>query len=175
MDEVIATLILPGIGNSGPEHWQSQWERRDHSCQRVLQEEWDAPKCAAWARLDEVIAAQRSPVVLAAHSSACALVAHWAAMASPDHIARVHGALLVGPSDPDGPNYPVGPIGFSPVPLQRFLFPRSSLQVPMTPSSRSRGLGSTPMRGTAGLSCWKTRGTSMLPAGMAHGPKDMPC
>jgi predicted alpha/beta hydrolase family esterase len=120
----MVTLILPGIGNSGPEHWQSQWERRDRSCQRVVQQEWDAPKCSVWvAHLDEVISAQPSPVVLTAHSSACPLVAHWAKNASPDHIARVHGALLVAPSDPDGPNYPVGPTGFSPVPLQRLPFP----------------------------------------------------
>jgi uncharacterized protein len=124
MDEVIPTLILPGIGNSGPEHWQSQWERRDQSCHRVHQQEWDAPKCAIWvAHLDEVIAVQSSPVVLAAHSSACAMVAHWVATASPGHKEKVHGALLVGPSDPDGPNYPVGPTGFSPVPLQRLPFP----------------------------------------------------
>jgi predicted alpha/beta hydrolase family esterase len=93
MNEGKTALILPGIGNSGPEHWQSQWERRDQSCRRVLQDEWDAPHCAIWvAHLDEVIAAQLSPVVLVAHSSACALIAHWATIASDDHISRVHGA-----------------------------------------------------------------------------------
>jgi predicted alpha/beta hydrolase family esterase len=123
MDDGAATLILPGRGNSGPEHWQSQWERRDRSCHRVLQGEWDTPTCATWiARLDEVIAAQPSAVVLAAHSLACALVAHWAAMASAGHLARVHGALLVAPSDPDGPNYPAGPTGFVPIPFQRLPF-----------------------------------------------------
>jgi predicted alpha/beta hydrolase family esterase len=142
MSDGAATLILPGIGNSGPEHWQSHWERRDGSCRRVLQQEWDAPKCATWVvHLDEVIGAQPSPVVLAAHSSACALVAHWAAMASRDHIARVHGALLVGPSDPDGPNYPVGPTGFSPVPLQRLPFPSivvASSDDPFVTAARAR-------------------------------------
>ena len=124
MDKDLVTLILPGIGNSGPEHWQSHWERRDGSCRRVEQQEWDAPRCADWiARLDEAIAAESRPIILVAHSSACALVAHWAATASPDRTARARAALLVAPSDPDGPNYPVGPTGFSPVPLRRLPFP----------------------------------------------------
>jgi len=117
------TLILPGIGSSGPDHWQSHWERQDRSCRRVQQKEWDAPRCADWVwHLDEVIATQTGPVVLVAHSSANALVAHWAGVAGTDHLAKVHGALLVAPSDPDGPNYPVGPTGFSPVPLKRLPF-----------------------------------------------------
>ncbi len=118
------TLILPGISNSGPEHWQSQWERIDASCTRVMQAEWDAPGCADWVTtLDAAIGAAPGDVVLVGHSSACALVAHWAAAAAPAHIGRVRGALLVGPSDPEGPNYPVGPTGFAPVPLAPLPFP----------------------------------------------------
>jgi uncharacterized protein len=151
MDEVMVTLILPGVGNSGPEHWQSQWERRDQSCHRVLQKEWEAPNCATWvAHLDKVIGAQPSPVVLAAHSSACALIAHWARVASGDHIVRVHGALLVGPSDPDGPNYPVGPTGFSPVPLQR-------LPVPSIGVASSDDPFVTPARARQYADAWNSR------------------
>ena len=29
MTNTLPVLILPGLGNSGPEHWQSHWERRD--------------------------------------------------------------------------------------------------------------------------------------------------
>jgi predicted alpha/beta hydrolase family esterase len=151
VDDVVRTLILPGLGNSGPEHWQSQWERRDRSCQRVLQREWNTPTCATWvARLDEVIAAQTSAVVLAAHSLACALVAHWAAMASASHIARVHGALLVAPSDPEGPNYPVGPTGFVPIPLHRFPF--ASIVV-----ASSDDLYITPARARQYADAWNSR------------------
>jgi uncharacterized protein len=35
----------------------------------------------------------------------------------------VQGALLVAPSDPAGPNYPRGPVGFAPVPMRRLPFP----------------------------------------------------
>ncbi len=117
-------LILPGIGNSGPDHWQSHWERSVPGCTRLNQAEWDAPRCADWVQvLDAALAAAREPVVLATHSSACALVAHWMIAATDDTRAKVHGALLVGPSDPTGPHYPKGPSGFAPVPLLRFPFP----------------------------------------------------
>ncbi len=114
----VTTLILPGIGNSGPEHWQSQWERRDATFIRVAQNEWDAPRRADWvAVLDSAIMSQKNHVVLVSHSSACALVAHWITATPAAHHARVRGALLVAPSDPEGPSYPVGPSGFAPVPM----------------------------------------------------------
>lgn len=123
MDSV-TTLILPGLGDSGPEHWQSHWERQDPTCRRVIQAEWDAPRCADWVTtLGAAVDAAPGPVVLVAHSSSCALVAHWARDAASAALARVRGALLVAPSDPEGPNYPEGPTGFGPVPLERLPFP----------------------------------------------------
>ncbi len=120
----VSVLLLPGLGNSGPMHWQSEWERHDTTMHRVMQTEWDAPRCEDWvARLDETIAAQNAHVVLVTHSSSCALVAHWALHASARQLARVRGALLVAPSDPTCVNYPLGPSGFAPVPLNRLPFP----------------------------------------------------
>ena len=117
-------LVLPGLGNSGPEHWQSIWEREGQHVERVLQREWDTPQCSEWVgRLNEILEARSSPAVFAAHSSACALVAHWAAQAPARLSSRIKGALLVAPSDPDGPAYPIGPVGFGPVPMQPILFP----------------------------------------------------
>ena len=116
-------FILPGLGNSGPEHWQSHWERQDPLCLRVKQDEWDTPQCVDWvARLDEAISMREAPVVLAGHSSACAMVAHWCAGASCALLSRVRGALLVAPSDPDNANFPDGPVGFGPVPMQALPF-----------------------------------------------------
>lgn len=112
------TLLLPGLFNSGPEHWQSHWERSDATCQRVQQADWEAPRCSDWmANLDAVIAELHGSVVLVSHSSSCALVAHWSQTASAESLAKVRGALLVAPSDPEGSNYPVGPTGFAPMPL----------------------------------------------------------
>lgn len=124
MPPTISTLILPGLGDSAPEHWQSQWERRDATLQRVVQTEWDAPHREDWvACLDAALVSMEAPVVLVAHSSACLLVAHWAVGASPLRHAKVRAALLVAPSDPEGPAYPAGPQGFAPVPLVRLPFP----------------------------------------------------
>jgi serine hydrolase len=123
-DMTTHTLILPGLYNSGPEHWQTQWERIDPTCMRVEQADWATPRCADWvATLDAAIAASDGPVVLVAHSSSCALVAHWARSATAPQWMRVRGALLVAPSDPEGPSYPVGPTGFAPMPRDRLPFP----------------------------------------------------
>lgn len=118
------TLILPGLFNSGPDHWQSHWERLDPTCRRIEQADWETPRCADWVNtLDAAIARVSGSAVLVAHSSACAVVAHWAASAPDAHLARVKGALLVAPSDPEGPQYPVEPTGFAPVPQMRLPFP----------------------------------------------------
>jgi uncharacterized protein len=116
-------LILPGLGDSGPDHWQSHWERRDPDCRRVIQDEWDSPVCDSWvSRLGGELERAETPVVLAAHSAGCALVAHWAAQATPRAQRAVQGALLVAPSDPSGPNYPREPVGFDPMPMRRLPF-----------------------------------------------------
>ena len=113
-------LILPGLFDSGPEHWQTYWERSDPSFVRVRHRDWETPARAEWVEtLDAAIDRVGTEVVLVAHSTACALVAFWA-----QHSGRqVHGALLVGPSDTEAPSYPVGPVGWSPMPLNRLPFP----------------------------------------------------
>ncbi len=118
------TLILPGLYSSGPDHWQTRWERMDPECTRVVQKEWIRPRCADWVEtLDLAIRRTERDVVLVGHSSACALVAHWTAIAESESLARVRGALLVAPSDPEGPNYPLGPSDFAPMPRRRLPFP----------------------------------------------------
>src|SRR5262245_33334464 len=89
-------LILPGLYNSGPEHWQTRWEQADPAFRRVVQEDWDRPRCSDWvARLDQAVV-ETPDAVLVGHSSACALVAHWVKSGPKG---RAHAALLVGPSD----------------------------------------------------------------------------
>ena len=119
----MVTFILPGLSNSGADHWQSHWERMDPSCRRIMQAEWEEPRCEDWvATLDHAVSRTADTIILVGHSSACALVAHWAASAESDRIARVRGALLVGPSDPEGPNFPAGATGFAPMPRRRLPF-----------------------------------------------------
>ena len=90
-------LVLPGWQGSGPDHWQSRWERL-HGYQRVEQHDWMRPLRGDWtARLEDVVLDAGGPVVLVAHSLGCILVAWWAAHSA--HAHRVRGALLVAPGD----------------------------------------------------------------------------
>jgi len=115
------TLILPGLHNSDPSHWQSRWEAGDETMERVIQDDWETPHCAEWvARLDQALEPTGPETLLVAHSAGCALVAHWAVGRSRG---RVGGALLVAPSDPEAANFPSGPTGFAPMPLARLPFP----------------------------------------------------
>ncbi len=41
-------LILPGLGGSGPEHWQTLWERQIEDSARVSQRDWDHPDREEW-------------------------------------------------------------------------------------------------------------------------------
>lgn len=117
----VPILIIPGLGGSGPEHWQSLWQARLPSATRVEQADWDKPDRAGWiAALDAAIADAKAPPVLVAHSLSCALVAHWAAA----HRRPVHGALLVGPADVDSDTHtPPEAHVFRPMPMARLPFP----------------------------------------------------
>lgn len=102
-------LLLPGWRNSGPDHWQSRWERL-HGFERVDQDDWEWPRRGDWmARLDEVLLANNpggpSPdVVLVAHSLGCQMVAAWAAHSR--LCRRVAAAMLVAPADTDRGDLP---------------------------------------------------------------------
>lgn len=90
-------LILPGWQGSGPDHWQSRWERA-HGYQRVEQHDWMQPLRGDWiARLEDVLLSCDEPAVLVAHSLGCVHAAAWAAHSRNVH--RVKGALLVAPPD----------------------------------------------------------------------------
>jgi uncharacterized protein len=89
-------LILPGLNDSGPAHWQTHWERQ-YGYTRVTQADWDRPARGDWlARLTAAVAAAPEPVILVAHSLGCALVAHFAAQTRESGVAA---ALLVAPAD----------------------------------------------------------------------------
>jgi predicted alpha/beta hydrolase family esterase len=117
-------LTLPGLWSSGPDHWQSHWERRDASLMRVEQDDWESPTLSDWvARFSAVLHRTTGPVVLAAHSAGCILAVHWAHQAPTTERAKVIGALLVAPADAEAASFPRGPIGFAPMSTCRVPFP----------------------------------------------------
>jgi uncharacterized protein len=126
-------LILPGIGNSGPEHWQSRWEALNPSFERVSQRDWDNPVCSEWtAALDAAVSRAGPDAVLVAHSLACLMVAHW----STGSVRPIRAALLVAVPDPDAPSFPKTASGFAPVPKQRLPFPSMVIASSTDPYAR---------------------------------------
>lgn len=113
-------LLLPGLYDSGPDHWQSHWERTLPNAVRIVQRDWESPARDEWvATLERAVAGHGADVVLVGHSTACALIAFWAAQTS----RTVRGALIVAPSDTEAPSYPDGPTGWTPMPMNLLPFP----------------------------------------------------
>ncbi|WP_345158193.1 alpha/beta hydrolase [Pontibacter saemangeumensis] len=108
-------LIVPGLGNSGPQHWQTLWEQQHPAFLRVEQHDWEMPACRDWvAALDEaVMRHEPAQVVLVAHSLACVAVAFWANQ----HKRPIRAAMLVAPADSEADGFPAGSTGFTPIPL----------------------------------------------------------
>lgn len=94
----LRTLIVPGWRDSGPGHWQSLWAGRYAHTVRVKQNDWHTPVREAWvSSISRTILAQPGPVVVVAHSLGCIAVTHL----PPEAVARIQGALLVAPADPE--------------------------------------------------------------------------
>ncbi|WP_434770708.1 RBBP9/YdeN family alpha/beta hydrolase [Curtobacterium flaccumfaciens] len=123
-------VIVPGIWNSGPDHWQSVWEReqqnghdqhdqrdqRDHHSQRaavrIAPTSWSDPEPDDWrAAISAAVASCTEPPVLIAHSLGVLAVADWLATTG-DAPALVAGAFLVAPPDPLGAAFPAEASGF---------------------------------------------------------------
>jgi uncharacterized protein len=105
-------LIVPGLGNSGPEHWQSLWEARDGYV-RVEQRDWQYPVLSEWqGSLDRAVREAAADVLIAAHSLGTLLVTHWLARTE----VRIGGALLVAVPNPGAPGFPPQARGFAPIP-----------------------------------------------------------
>lgn len=113
-------VLLAGITNSSPEHWQTYWQQLNPDYHKVEQDNWDYPFCSEWVtRLDEAVAEKGQDTILVAHSLACLLVAHWAKQTTHP----IRGALLVAVPDPKGVNFPVEAKGFDNPPTEPFKFP----------------------------------------------------
>lgn len=96
-------LIVPGLGDSGPSHWQTWLQRQYRDSARVIQRNWQEPDLSAWA--DCIKAAlekdRNSSWVAVAHSFGCLALAHHIHRSNStgaDH--RIAHALMVAPANP---------------------------------------------------------------------------
>jgi predicted alpha/beta hydrolase family esterase len=120
-------LIVPGLRDHVPGHWQTLLEQKLSNAISVPRMEGDKLSCAAWvAKLDESLAAIEGPVILVAHSAGVMIVVHWAQR----HRRPISGALLAAPPDFESPlpeGYPTQDVlqknGWLPTPRERLPFP----------------------------------------------------
>ncbi|MBL0626842.1 RBBP9/YdeN family alpha/beta hydrolase [Aeromonas jandaei] len=90
-------LLVPGLHNSGPDHWQSRWHEHFPYWQRMTGLPWEKPDLTVWsAKLASKLRSRRSRVHLVAHSFG-ALTAIAAARLQPEKVASL---FLVAPADP---------------------------------------------------------------------------
>jgi len=95
----VRLLVIPGLRDSGPTHWQSWLQEQQRDAVRVIQRNWAEPHIERWAgRIESTLErAGPGPWVAVAHSfGVLALVAHLARR--PD--SPVRQVLLVAPADP---------------------------------------------------------------------------
>ena len=113
-------VIVPGLGGSGPDHWQSRWQSKLSTARRIALENWDEARRVPWT--EAVVQAAESasrPVILVAHSLGTVAAIH----AAPRLAGRVAGAYLVGVPDVDrsdlipGASHDFGPAPLSPLPF----------------------------------------------------------
>ncbi len=123
-------MIVPGIWNSDPDHWQSRWqadrEAEDGRVVRIAPASWSHPDPEDWqAAITSAVASldpEDGPPVLVAHSLGVLAAAQW--LSDHESVARglsrpgptplpVAGALLVAPPDPEAEGFPPGAHGFT--------------------------------------------------------------
>ncbi len=128
----VEILIVPGWSSSGPDHWQTRWQRSLKTARRVEQVDWHHPNRDNWVgMLISTIAKSETdlPLVLVAHSLGVATAVHAIQELPPGTVA---GAFLVAPADVDNAaHWPVtqghafepSAHGFAPLPTAPLPFP----------------------------------------------------
>lgn len=90
-------VLVPGFKNSGPHHWQSEWEALTPAFKRVTQLRWDERAVDRWVTaISRTLAKCDKPAILIGHSlgavAACSLP-------EADH-GKVAGLFIVAPPEP---------------------------------------------------------------------------
>ncbi|WP_114394190.1 RBBP9/YdeN family alpha/beta hydrolase [Oleisolibacter albus] len=90
-------VLVPGLYDSGPEHWQSRWQHRHAFWDRITQRNWNDPDIEAWIGAIRRLLTDRSrPAILVGHSfgalASCCLAG--------DRTHAVAGLMLVAPAEP---------------------------------------------------------------------------
>ena len=97
---MIHTLIVPGVGGSQYQHWQSWLQRQLMSSSRVQQQDWNYPLLSHWIRnFVQTVAVVESPIQVVAHSFGC-LTTVAAIQQHPELAKKINKLILVAPANP---------------------------------------------------------------------------
>lgn len=97
---MIHTLIVPGVGGSEYNHWQTCLQHRLMRCSRVQQKDWNHPVLDIWvAEFVKTLQAIPAKVQIVAHSFGC-LTSIAALAQHPELNSKVKNLLLVAPANP---------------------------------------------------------------------------
>lgn len=90
-------VLVPGFGDSGPHHWQSEWQALTPAFKRITQRRWDERAIDRWiTAIERMLANCAKPAVLIGHSLGAV-----AACALPEGFhANVAGLFIVAPPEP---------------------------------------------------------------------------
>lgn len=117
----ITVLLVPGYTNSGPQHWQTLWQREHPEFHRVEQRDWNAPDRHEWVEtLNQSIEMISTPVLLVGHSCGSATISIWGEQ---HNTQKVVGALLVAPPDCEAPDAIPEITPLAPIPRSKLSFP----------------------------------------------------
>jgi uncharacterized protein len=120
-------LIVPGLRDHMPGHWQTLLEEKGPEAVSVPRMGTGQLSLVAWVeQLDLSLGSIEGPVVVVAHSAGVMMVVHWAQR----HRRAIRGALLAAPPDFESPlpeGYPTQDVlrenGWLPVPRTPLPFP----------------------------------------------------
>lgn len=97
---MIHTVIVPGVGGSEHDHWQSWLQRQLKSCSRVQQQDWNKPVLHAWVeQFVKTVQAIQEPIQIVAHSFGC-LTTVAALAQHPELNQKIKNLVLVAPANP---------------------------------------------------------------------------
>jgi len=95
----VRVLVVPGLHDSGPAHWQTWLQAHFRHALRVEQADWGRADLASWAQRIELTVARHPHArwVAVGHSFGCLALARYLAQGGQG----IHAALLVAPADPE--------------------------------------------------------------------------
>ncbi len=114
MDEKINIYTIPGLYGSGPDHWQTHWEKL-YGYTRIEQADWNNPDYNKWYNnlFEKISSSGEQSVVLVAHSLGC----HLIAKSYPQLKQWIKGIFFVAPPDLDADVLKKNLSGFKSVPV----------------------------------------------------------